>query len=190
VERKELADLKIIALLPPSNIERVVGGLQEDLFSHFGLLSSLALPVMIPMHFCNNAVGDRQFGSCFEGLDAAFWINATSFRREGDSIFLEASFDEKGTTIWDRLQRRINRLQPIESAQPFDLARGFFLGQREDSQGPDEFLHALAEPPRFRFSSFSYALIGVELGENKTAWYRHIYWEVEKIIKARKSREL
>ncbi len=184
-----MADLKIIALLPPSNIERVVGALQEELFAHFGLLSSLALPVMIPISFCEKTVGDREFGACLEGIDATFWISAGSFRKTGDSLFLETSFDETGAKIWNHLHERIVGLRSIKSDAPFELARGFFLGQKEGSQGPDEFLKVLAGP-QFRFSSFSYGLVGVELGESQEAWYRHIYWEIEEIIKARKSREL
>ena len=185
-----MSELKIIALLPPSNIDRLVGAVQEGLFSRFGLLSSIALPVMIPIRFCAVSVDASDFNVCFDKLDVAFRITATSYRKHGISLFLETTFDERGAQIRELLAERMNGLASQPAAGPFDPVSGFYLGQKEDSLSPDDIIAALAEPPAFRFTSFTYALIRLELGEPSEGWYRNVFWEIEQSIKVRKSRSL
>lgn len=41
----------LFALSPPSNVARLVRGLQESLYRRWGLVSSLALPPLLPLRF-------------------------------------------------------------------------------------------------------------------------------------------
>ncbi len=185
-----MSELKIIALLPPSNVDRLVGAVQQDLFARFGLLSSIALPVMIPIRFCAMSAGASDFKACFDKLDGAFRITATSYRKHETSLFLETTFDETGSQIWDLLAERLDELPSCPAAEPFDTASGFYLGQMENSLSPDKIIAALEKPPAFRFISFTYALIRLELDEPPERWYRNVFWEIEQSVKVRKSRSL
>jgi len=90
----------------------------------------------------------------------------------------------------DLLNERLDELGPRPGARPFDTVSGFYLGQMENSISPDKLLAALEEPPAFQFTSFTYALIRLELNEPAERWYRIVFWEIEQSIKVRKNRKL
>jgi hypothetical protein len=169
-------------------MDRLIGSVQQEIFSRFGLLSAIALPVMIPMKFCSVSVTPSDFASCFNGLEGAFQITGATYGLNESSLYLSAKLDEPGVRIWNLLYERLKKLKSSEGVEPFKPFIGFYLAQEESSVSLEEVVKALGEPPKVRFSSFTYTLIRLELDEPAESWYRDVFWEVEQLVKVRKSR--
>jgi len=180
--------LKTAILYPPSNIERIISQLQDDIFRTTGLVSPLALPVMLPIRFLSDSVSYPSFQSVFEGINASFTVQSAGFRLFGGVLYLYVRMDEEGERLMETLESRLEKLESPQIQPPFSPARGFFLCYDEESQGLEGILQSLGPPPSFRFSSFGFSLVALTIADPPMKWWSHVSWEMEGLIKVRKSR--
>lgn len=164
----------LLAVLPPANVERLVGDIREELFRRHGLASALALPALLPLGFLPAGplpagVQMRQIRSAFP---AAFPMEAGGLRVERDLLVLEV---KTGGRL-GRLREALQRLLPLTDGFLPPL-EGFFLAAREHLADPGAALAGLPPPAIPRFSVFDLAFLEIRIGEPGPAWWRQLYWE-------------
>ena len=165
--------VRVAALLPPSNIERIVSRLQETIYSSFGTISAMALPVMIPLGFIPTAVSPESFRQVLNDAREGFSIHSARYRKEDSSVYLslipepEASF-----------RRIVERLELNDSRSPFPPYFGFFLCDIAETEEAETDLADFPEVPSFRFASFHFALIDLRFHRLKDSLWHHVEWEL------------
>ena len=186
--------LKTAGLLPPSNIERMVVSLQNDIFSQYGLPSALALPAFVPLSFHSANVTALNFISLFESTIYAFPLISGTVHVRDDCLFLSLQTDETGESGLEKILSRLANLSPFEAEPPIPVTRGIFLCHSRDRMQLAAIAREIPVLPSFRFASFHFGLIDINwensagtTDEAAPVCWEQTSWNVETRIKARRS---
>jgi len=173
-------DFLLAALLPPGSVEAEVGRFQQEIFSCHGLVSTIALPPLIPLAFLPDAGLPQGFLHDLNALASAPYritIGAPAWN-EG-ALYL--GIDSAG--LWLALRKGALSRVPSEPAGLFPAREGFFLGCEELPAGaPDPDRPQLADSG---FTSSSLALLRLSTPRPPATWWRDIRWEIAEQIPLR-----
>ncbi|MGO9409495.1 MAG: hypothetical protein ACLQCB_01945 [Spirochaetia bacterium] len=176
----------LLALLAPGSVEAEVGRLQQRIFKDHGLVSSVALPPLLPVAFLPDNGPRRGF---LAGLNAAvtapYCMTLAGLAWHDGWLYL--GVDSGG--VWTSL--RAAALSPAhavggaEAAGFFPEREGFFLGCIEADARQRE----LIQPhlPEGRFTSAALALMRIDVAEGG-AWWREVLMETLEEIPLRGKR--
>lgn len=170
--------MKIAALLPPSNIERIITGLQEAIYSASGAVSAVALPVMIPLRLLSDAVTPDSFQKSLGDTRAGFPICSHTYRKVEASMFLGLKAESPHEPAHRRIIQNLASFEPYESRTPFPPFFGFYLCDFSGIQAIKPDLSDISQAPSFRFSSFHFALIDLFLASDQDNPWHHVEWKV------------
>jgi hypothetical protein len=189
-------EFALMVLSPPSNIDRLIGELQEQLFSELGLASALALPVMLPLLYLPVEQAEGFFKQALKETEHSLFgfriasLDLTVVKEEGEgspvrtNLFFKTDVSSRGEGILSGMQAVGERavgsageaVTPFHCNRPLPLFRyGFFLGQAGTSV-PDPL--PVNPPPAFRFSIFTYELLKFSVADPPRPWYSEVHWEV------------
>jgi hypothetical protein len=201
----------LLALKGPSNIEKEVRELQRSLYRQGGLVSALALPVMIPLCFIAPRVVPAKRSELRDSLRRAVG-------KEAPYLNSRSIADSDGFLFWDLAPRReLQRLKRScekvfaptiaqqgdrqEAQQPnlFPVAQGFFLCSLQGRSRAT--IPSLEVPAPLLFPAKTAILLHVhplvvepgttEQGASSTdsrPWWKSLFWEKLEEIPLRKSR--
>jgi hypothetical protein len=204
----------LLALKGPSNIEKKVRELQSSLYRQVGLISALALPVMIPLCFVEPGSLPANRSELRDSLRRAAG-------REAPYLNSGSVAESAGYLFWDLTPRReLQRLrrscekvfapevggqadqpaarQGVRQQDPFPVARGFFLCSLQGRSRDTIPSLTLSEPLRFpatallllRFHPLGVEPVTTEPRPSPTdarPWWKSLFWEKLEEIPLRKS---
>jgi len=210
----KIVEYALLALKGPSNIEKKVRELQSSLYRQGGLVSALALPVMIPLCFVEPGALPAKRSELRGSLRRAAgkeapYLNSGSVADSGGFLF----WDLAPRRELQRLRRSCEKVFAPEDGrqadqqgprQPdlFPVARGFFLCSLQGRSRERIPSFTLSEPLRFpakaafllRFHSLEVEpgteSPAAELGPSPTPgrlWWKSLFWEKLEEIPLRKS---
>jgi len=174
----EMDSFRLVALIPPGSVQAEVGKLQAAIFGRCGLVSSQALPPLIPIRFIAGAVSPRALLEQLDGAVAAPWRMTTrrlSWAR--GHLFLEV--DSGGT--WSTLAEQSRSRSAVEPDALFPPEEGFYLGCGDATPAQRDALlrdAVIAEAPSARFSSCAVAVLEIRTTRGREQWWREVYWEM------------
>lgn len=187
----------LLAVTPPGNAERMLGGIREELFRRHALASALALPALLPLGFL--ARPEPGFPAALERATAAarrlgLPLEVGGYREEAGALFLQA----RTQGLWGALREAAGRLQPLVPGF-LPAYEGFFLAQREHLSNPARALADLPAPCIRRFFPSALCLLEIDSAEPEGAeaagaagdgaapgglapgggrpWWRRVSWE-------------
>lgn len=196
----------LLALKGPSNIEKKVRELQSSLYRQGGLVSALALPVMIPLCFVAPGVIPAKRSDLRDRLRravgrAAPYLNSKSIAERDGFLF----WDLAPRRELQRLRRDCEKVfTPANSQQGtqqrdlFPVARGFFLCALEGRSRAAIPSLTVSEPLVFPAKAAFLLLFHTLALETATAeqgassaedrpWWKSLFWEKLEEIPLRKS---
>jgi hypothetical protein len=201
----------LLALKGPSNIEKEVLELQRSLYRQGGLVSALALPVMIPLCFVAPCVVPAKRSELRDSLRRAVG-------KEAPYLTSRSVAESDGFLFWDldprrELQRLRRSCQKVfaptiarqgdrqEAQQPdlFPVARGFFLcslqGRSRDTVPSLEAPEPLLFPAKAVIFLCVHPLVVEPTATKQSAsstdgrpWWKSLFWEKLEEIPLRKTR--
>ena len=178
--------LKASVLRPPSNVERTVGLLQEEIFSRSGLVSSLVLPVCMPICWHPESVSGSDFRSALEGCEHRFTLMSAGLQVHSDTLFFKLDLDAGGDCTLSKLKKKLIALNTSAAETLFPIFNGFFLAQSTADVRVGRIAGFLSEPKPLRFSAFTYALLHLSVSDPPDPWYEEVYWKFENQTRVKK----
>jgi hypothetical protein len=176
----------LLALLAPGSVEAEVGRLQQSIFKDHALVSSVALPPLLPVAFLADSEPRRGF---LAGLNAAvsapYCMTLAGLSWHEGWLYLRV--DSGG--VWETLRAAALSAGAVDGGvEPpgfFAEAEGFFLGCIE----ADARERALIQPflPEGRFTSAVLALMRFDVAEGGV-WWREVLMETLEEIPLRGKR--
>jgi len=205
-------EYSLLALKAPSNIEKKVRELQSSLYRQVGLVSALALPVIIPLCFIAPGVVPAKRAELRDSLRRAAG-------KEAPYLNSKSVAEDAGFLFWDltprrelqRLRRNCEKVFAPAAAQQddrqgtgqpdlFPVARGFLLCSLQGRSRA--MMPSLSVPEPLLFPAKAAFLLrfhslGVELGRTEQnasttegrPWWKSLFWEKLEEIPLRKSGE-
>ncbi len=191
----------LLALKSPSNIEKKVRELQSSLYRQGGLVSALALPVVIPLCF----VEPGAFSTSRSELRVSL---RRAVGKEAPYLTSGSIVESDGSLFWDltprrelqRLRRSCERVFAPAARQPdlFPVTRGFFLCSLQGRSRDAMPSLTISEPLRFpataafllRFRPLDVELETAQLGPSSVddrPWWKSLFWEKLEEVPLRKS---
>jgi len=160
----------LLAFRAPGNIEYAVAHIQNLLFQEFSMVSSIALPPLVPLSFAENTMTEEirlpplpagaQPGRITYKTDAYFMENRSLFLGLSPYPVFEAAHP------WGR--------EGI-----FPVARGFYLGEIPDDRAPEDMLRILPEKPKLAWSGGYLSCMELDVQAPLSVWWEYISWKVK-----------
>ncbi len=200
----------LLALKAPTNIEKKVIEIRQALFRDWQMLSSAALPAVIPL--CNLAsqeppLADSKIQSLEKRLREAVGTKAPFFTtgsllESNNCLFWHLDPEKKLAALVENCRAAFSEEQ---QPQPESIAvdHGFLLGMMQDVQRPESGIASLPLPSPLRFPAKAAVVFRFETlaslsaqREKRTArsadeqgepWWQAIYWEQILSFRLRKS---
>ena len=195
----------LFGLEPPSNVARAARQLQESLYSGWGLVSPLALPALVPLHFAAPAQPPstealrRLEGELGEALRGPGAPRAPRCRTGGCALREQVLFWELEGEL-ESLSALVSQLSPWPAPvpPPFPSWAGFLLALPEPGADLRRAAAGLSLPPPAFFTTLALVLLAVRAltpepldpqGQPPPAspWYRALEWEELLRLPLRKS---
>ncbi|MGA2764842.1 MAG: hypothetical protein ABSG17_15955 [Spirochaetia bacterium] len=159
----------LLAILAPGSVEAEIGRVQERIFTDHGLVSSIALPPLVPVSFLSEAAPLRGLLSKLNrGVAAPYRISVAGLLWHDGWLYL--AVDSGG--LW----RSLRAAAPGEAAGPFAVFEGFFLGCEEAGGVRREEIRPPL--PAIGFTSSTLAVVRIDAGSPGTGWWRDVSTEV------------
>ena len=188
-------EFRLFALEPPTNIQRAVQAIQEQLYSRWSLVSALALPPLIPLLFVHGASRISE-GKQAEALRTALRGQAApraprlatgSYILAGECLFWEVISGGPGGTLQELSGLCLRFLAGFSEAQrarepPFPEQTGFLLALREQGVDLGQALSDLSPAPRLTFPVSALVLLralslpSIPAGAERP-WWEALQWE-------------
>jgi hypothetical protein len=159
----------LLAMLAPGSVEAEVGRVQKSIFADHGLVSSIALPPLVPVAFlAEPALHGGMLSSLNASVAAPYRIVFAGARWHEDWLYLAL---ETGG-VWGCLRAAA----PPESTGLFPAFEGFFLGCAEAKPAQRELVRPSL--PAVGFTSSSLVIARIEASGQDGAWWREVSTEV------------
>ncbi len=170
----------LLAILAPGSVEAEVGRVQQRIFAEHGLVSSIALPPLLPVAFLADTAPRPGLSGLNASVAAPYRIASAGLCWHGER-WLYLALDSGG--LWKSLRAAA----PPEVPGLFPAFEGFFLGGAEATRAQRS---QLSLPlPDLRFTSSSLALLRVEAADTE-AWWREVSTEIIEEIPLRGKRRV
>jgi len=167
----------LLALLAPGSVEAEVGRVQQAIFAGHGLVSSIALPPLVPIAFlADGKPGCGLLAQLNAAAAAPYRIVLAGLAWQNGWLFL--GVDTGG--VWGSLRAAALSAQAAGgAAEPpglFSAFEGFFLGCIEAESGQRQLIRPRV--PEVRFTSSVLALMRIDAAGPGGAWWREVSTEV------------
>ena len=161
----------LLALVAPGSVEAEIGRLQQSIFRDHGLVSSVALPPLVPVAFLPDAARLRGFLPRLNAIvGAPYCMTLRGLSSSGGWLYLDV--DSGG--VWAALRDAVLSATSRGDEELFPTREGFFLGGVEAS--PEQRAQIQLRLPYGKFSSACIAVMRMEIAEGE-AWWRQVTME-------------
>ena len=173
-------ELVAAVLMPPSNVERQIVSMQEDIFTRYGLSSAIALPVIMPFRFLLPSVSPDGFRSELSDLTVPLTLSSANYEVVNNALYINIEVDHIGSEAWMKLNRRLESLPLFPGTPPIPEHRGFFLCRHENETPLDTVATYLPTDLHFRFKTFHFGLLSISISDqtwDQLTWKIMIQWK-------------
>ncbi len=169
----------LLAILAPGSVEAEVGRVQQRIFSDHGLVSSIALPPLVPVAFLP-APRPGLLAGLNGAVSAPYRIAIAGLRWHEGWLYLAL----QSGGLWASL-RAAAPPQALEATGFFPAFEGFFLGGAEAGQEQRERIRPAV--PEIGFTSSSLAVMRIDAAD-PGPWWRRVSTEIIEEIPLRGKR--
>ncbi len=162
----------LLAILAPGSVEAEVGRVQQRIFAAHGLVSSIALPPLVPVAF----LADRTprpglLAGLNASVSAPYRIAIAGLCWHEGWLYL--ALDSGG--LWKSLRAALRAAAPGETSGLFPAFEGFFLGCAEAGEAQRQQIRPPL--PTLGFTSSSLAMMRLQAAD-APAWWRRVSTEI------------
>jgi len=167
----------LLALLAPGSVEAEIGRVQRRIFEDHGLVSSVALPPLVPVAFLGaNEPRRGVLAELNASVSAPYRISLIGLSWEDGWLYL--SVDSGG--VWSTLRAAAREAAAPELAKDvpglFPIREGFFLGCAEAKAAQRETIRP--RMPVGGFTSSVLSVMRIDAAGEGGAWWRNVSVEV------------
>lgn len=186
--------LKFLVLTPPQDIELKILSLRSDMFSQYGYISALVLPVMVPVCSIHPEIQVKAIKKAFKSFHfTGFTITTSSLVEISGSLFIKI---EESKELSDLLAGCRKLLIPLSQDKDynrkgmgpvcFPLYTGFFLARNEQTISIKEMGINIPDPKTLCFKKFSICILDITIYSQLETWWENIDWEISFQVKSKK----
>ncbi len=169
---------KLFALTAASDTEKEIEIIRESLYARWGLASSLALPVLIPLLSTPANITLLRTERLKEiAIPASSPCTAGDFVDKEGCLLLEVRSSGFIPELRESIKRLLPQFEMPKFREAFPLCDGFFLAFREDLSGFKEVISSLGPPPGLHFRPEAISVIEIESLKSASAWWEGLEWE-------------
>ena len=157
----------LLAIIPSEDIVIKIRDLRKSVFKNLGLISSLCLPVMIPVAFLEESINKDLFSD----------IQLTTPLTTSNDILIEEQNIFLGIKNIDIIEKIVESLNLSIKKGFISTGRGFYLGTNENNLNSEEILTYLAHNSEKILVWRKNNLKLIKIITENEIWWENIRWE-------------
>jgi hypothetical protein len=190
-----MESFKILVLTPPQDIELKILSLRSDIFSQYGYISALVLPVMVPFCSVHPDTTVKDLKKAFESSQyTGFTMETSKLVEISGSLFIKfreckalSDLIAGCRNLLLSLGRNREHDKKTRGSVCFPFYTGFFLARNEQGISIKEMDIKIPDPRTLTFKKFSISLLNIAVYSGLDTWWENIDWEILFEVKSRKT---
>jgi hypothetical protein len=187
--KEKMIQTGLIALLPPSNISRIIQVMKDHLFKKLNYCSSKALPPLIPLQFTTPVLKEEEFINLAAPFIAANTVQSTEIKFFRNCIYFDVQFKRDINQIMQAFKEKCsylsgNNIDKINSL--FPVYTGILLSANEGNLEKQDIINVLPPAEKFSFTAYHIAYFFIETESGLPFWWHNFYYEVPYVKKNKK----
>jgi hypothetical protein len=169
----------LLAIIPPGSVEARLGKVQAGIFEEHGMVSSIALPPLIPVAFLAESPADPAVLRGVERSVAAPWrMETRGATWEAGCLFFVVS----SSGLWASLHAAALG-RAAAATGPFPAFEGFFAGCLEANREQRSLIRPAV--PALAFTSARLAVVTITSPRGPEGWWNEVTWEIRSEVPLR-----